>query len=54
MTKSHKEGGYPVPDRIGIWLLRLCLLQLLADREGTGKFYWIDSKGIRSGIEDNK
>lgn len=52
MNELDKEGGYPIPDRIAIWLLRVVLLQLLADREGAGKFYWVDNKGIRSYIEE--
>lgn len=49
--KPGKDGGYPVPDRIAIWLYRYQLLQLLADREGASKVYWFDDKGMRSGIE---
>lgn len=47
MTKPDKEGGYPVPDRIAIWLYRWQFLQLLAERAGLRKAYYFDSKGMR-------
>ncbi len=40
------EGGYPVPDRIAIWLVRLWFIQLLADKAELGKAYFFDSNGF--------
>lgn len=47
MNELDKKGGYPVPDRIAIWLLRAVLLQLLADRAELGKGYYFDNEGLR-------
>ena len=46
MLKANEEGGYPVPDRIAIWLVRLWFIQLLADKAELGKAYFFDSNGF--------
>jgi len=42
----NNEGGYPIPDNIAIWLLRLRLIQILACRVGADKLYYFNNTGF--------
>ena len=46
MEKPTDEGGYIVPEAIGVWLYRWQLLQLLADRANLNRVYFFTNLGL--------